>query len=141
MEITRRTDYAIRMVAALVQNDGMPLSVKTAAELQDVPYSFARSIQHDLVQSGIITTLRGAYGGMVLAVDPDELTLAKLMDTVQGPILISTCLAKEGWCPREEQCVFHKVWEGASEILADYLSSVTIKELLEGKHPHLSRQY
>lgn len=137
MEITRRTDYAIRMVAALMQNDGKPLSVSEAAKLQDVPYSFARSIQRDLVQSGIITTVRGAHGGMALAVDPAAFTLTQLIEALQGPITVSPCLSEQGWCPRDTSCVFHSTWEGASKLLSDYLSSVTIQDLLEGKQAHM----
>ena len=137
MEISRRTDYAIRIIAALIQNEGMPLSVSAAAKLQDVPYSFARSIQHDLTKNGIVTTLRGAQGGMVLAVDPDELTLAQLVETVQGPIQVAACLAENGWCPRDNSCAFHKVWISASKMLNEYLSSISIKEILEGKSPSL----
>ena len=140
MEINRRTDYAIRLVAAMMQNEGKPLSVREAAELQDVPYSFARGIQHDLAKSGLITTVRGAHGGMILAADPDELTLSELVETVQGPISVAICLSEKGWCPRDESCVFHNVWDGLSHIISGYLSSVTIKELLQGEQPNLDKQ-
>ncbi len=138
MEISRRTDYAIRLVAALMANDGKPMSVRAAAKLQDVPYSFARGIQHDLVKSGVITALRGAHGGMVLAIDPNEYTLTQLIEVMQGPITLAVCLSEEGWCPRDESCPFHTVWDGASNLLRNYLASVTIKELLEGKQPSLT---
>lgn len=137
MEITRKTDYAIRLVVALMQNDGKPLSVREAAEMQDVPYSLARSIQHDLVKSGVVTAVRGAHGGMVLAVDPNDYTLTQLIETMQGPISFSTCQSRAGWCPRDHNCVFHTVWNNSSKILRNYLSSVTIKDLLEGKQAHL----
>ncbi|MDR1088668.1 MAG: Rrf2 family transcriptional regulator [Coriobacteriales bacterium] len=137
MEISRRTDYAIRLVAALLQNEGKPLSVRAAAELQDVPYSFARSIQHDLTRSGVITTLRGSHGGMKLAIDPNEFTLTELIETMQGPISLSICMSQDGWCPRDKACVFHSTWAGGSNILRDYFSSVTIKELLDGKRPQI----
>lgn len=44
MDISRKTDYALRMLAMLVQGEDHLLSVRTAAEEVDVPYSFARSI-------------------------------------------------------------------------------------------------
>lgn len=135
MEISRRTDYAIRLVAALMQNNGKPMSVREAAEMQDVPYSFARGIQHDLVKSGVVASIRGARGGMVLAIDPEEYTLAELVETMQGPITISACLSEKGWCPRDTSCVFHKVWGGASTMLREYLSSVTMKDILSGVQP------
>jgi Rrf2 family protein len=133
MEISRRTDYAIRLIAALLQNAGKPLSVRKAATIQDVPYAFARSIQHDLVQSKIITSVRGARGGMLLAVDPTELTLYRLIEIVQGPVSVAICTNDKDWCARSAGCQFHRVWEGANSLLRNYLASVTIQELIEGK--------
>jgi Rrf2 family protein len=141
MEISRRTDYAIRLIAALLQNDGTPLSVREAANMQDVPYAFARSIQHDLVRSGVIISVRGAHGGMLLAVDPDELTLCRLIEVVQGPVSVAICTTDKDWCMRRSQCQFHRVWEGANSMLKDYLSSVSIKELIEGKSACLSPEF
>ena len=138
MEITRRTDYAIRLIAALLQKDGVPFSVREAAELQDVPYAFARSIQHDLVQQGIVKSLRGARGGMVLNVDPEGFTLFELIEIVQGPVSVAICTNDEDWCPRSQTCQFHKVWEGANEIMKNYLSSVSIKDLLAGENAFIS---
>lgn len=135
MEISRKTDYAIRLVTAMMQNEGKPLSVRTAAKNQGIPYSTARGVQHDLTKSGLITTVRGAHGGMVLAVDPDKYTLTQLIETIQGPISLAVCLSEEGWCPRDGTCVFHKVWHGGSEELRSYFSSVTLGELLDGKLP------
>lgn len=138
MEISRRTDYAIRLIAALASSDGKPLSVRAAAEAQDVPYAFARSIQHDLVVSGLIASRRGAHGGMVLCKDPDELTLLEVIESVQGPIGLAICSREEGWCPRDAHCVFHQVWCGADEMLRGYLPSVSFKELLAGVTPELA---
>jgi Rrf2 family protein len=138
VEITRKTDYSIRLIAALIAQDGRPLSVREAADAQGVPYTFARSIQHDLVLSGFLRSLRGANGGMVLAKDPESLTLLELIEAVQGPFSIAVCATSPDWCGREKDCYFHPVWEGANSIIRDYLSSVTIKQLLEGDRPFLS---
>ena len=58
MDISRKTDYALRMLAMLAEEPERLLSVRTAAEEVNVPYSFARSIQHGLVQAGIVESLR-----------------------------------------------------------------------------------
>jgi Rrf2 family protein len=135
MEISRKTDYAIRLVVAMLQNEGKPLSVRKAAKLQGVPYSFARTIQHSLVVNGVATAVRGSRGGMLLAADPNTFTLTELIETMQGPITLAVCQSEEGWCPREGGCAFHSVWLSASNVLRDYLSSVTIKDLIGGKYP------
>ena len=72
MEISRKTDYALRMLAALVSDPDGIISVRTAAKENSIPYSFARSIQHDLALAGIVENSRGAAGGMRLAVDPRD---------------------------------------------------------------------
>ncbi|MCL2808099.1 MAG: Rrf2 family transcriptional regulator [Coriobacteriia bacterium] len=141
MEISRKTDYAIRLVAALMLNDGKPLSVRKAAAMQEVPYSFARGIQHDLVKSGVITAVRGAHGGMMLAIDPEQFTLAELIETLQGPISLAVCLSEDGWCARDSSCVFHQVWANGSRIIRDYLSSISMKDIIEGKNPYLKEKH
>ena len=65
------------------------LSVRTAAEEVNVPYSFARSIQHGLVQAGIVESLRGVHGGMRLKVSPDDVTIRQVVEAVQGPMVMN----------------------------------------------------
>jgi Rrf2 family protein len=138
MDISRRTDYAIRLIAALVASEDQPLSVREAAEAQGVPYAFARSIQHDMVLAGLVKSMRGAHGGMTLADDPNKLTLLELIEAVQGPVNVAVCTTEKGWCKRDANCQFHTVWEGANAILRDYLSSVSIKDLIAGHSAHLT---
>ncbi len=80
VDISRKTDYSLRMLAELVRSDGGVVSVRAAAEQNEVPYSFARSIQHDLVRAGIIESTRGSHGGMRLAVDPKTTTIKEIID-------------------------------------------------------------
>lgn len=130
MNISRKTDYALRMLSLLVESDGGLLSVRSAAEQVDVPYSFARSIQHGLVREGIIESLRGVHGGMRLAVDPKEITLCQIVEAVQGPLVMNDCTGECATCPRMESCCYHPVWVGAQALMRDYLSSVTLDEVV-----------
>ena len=136
MAISRRTDYALRLVAALAQSDGAPMSVRAAAEAQQVPYAFARSIQHDLVLAGIVTSRRGAHGGTVLAKPADELTVLDVIDAVQGGITLSVCVHDKTWCPRSQNCAFHYLWVGADKLLYDYLEKTSIAKRLSDFEEH-----
>ena len=145
MDISRKTDYALRMLSALVRDSTGVVSVRAAADENGVPYSFARSIQHDLVREGIIESLRGSRGGMRLAVDPERVTLLQVVEAIQGPIALSTC-ATAGpsgeVCPRAVACRFNPIWAGARELLADYLSSVTLADVVAGKaRPVVSERF
>ena len=139
MELSKKTDYALRMLAALVSDPSGVVSVRTAARENGVPYSFARSIQHDLAIAGIVENTRGAAGGMRLAVDPRETTLLQLVEAVQGPVIIAGCLdAGEDCspCPRQGSCHFSPVWCNAERLLRSFFSSVTLHDLVvEGRSP------
>lgn len=132
MEISKKTDYALRMLAALVIDPQSVVSVRTAAKESGVPYSFARSIQHDLALAGIVTNTRGAAGGMRLACDPATTTLLDVVEAVQGPIVISGCFGGEDGraCARLGGCHFSPVWCNAEQMLRDYFGSVTLHQLV-----------
>lgn len=132
MDISRKTDYALRILSLLVQGDSRLLSVRTAAEAVDVPYSFARSIQHGLVKAGIIESLRGVHGGMRLKADPRQLTIRQIVEAVQGPMAINDCTAPGGDCARMSTCCFHPLWTGVQALVDSYLDSVTLWDLVHG---------
>ena len=64
MDITRRCDYACRILRAAYRNGDERMSVAELAEREGIPYAFARSIQHDLTKCGFVNTTRGARGGL-----------------------------------------------------------------------------
>lgn len=138
MDLSRKTDYALRMLATLVSGSDGVVSVRTAAREGGVPYSFARSIQHDLAVAGIVENTRGATGGMRLAMDPREVTLLQLVEAVQGPVVISSCRVADGSgvCPNCASCHFTAVWCNAERMLRAYFSQVTLYQLVvEGMAP------
>ena len=139
MDVSRKTDYALRMLAALVRGSDGIVSVRTAARENGVPYSFARSIQHDLAVAGIVENTRGANGGMRLAVDPRETTLLQVVEALQGPVMVSCCGNPAGdgvACPNRAGCHFSPVWCNAERMLRAFFSSVTLHQLVaEGLSP------
>lgn len=139
VDISKKTDYALMMISALVKRPGSVLSVRSISVDDGIPYSFARSIQHDLVNAGIIESIRGSHGGMRLAVDPDKTTLLEVVEAIQGPVSISPCdeaqSACERVCPSAKTCTFNPLWEGARRLLVDYFSSVTLAEAVMGTKP------
>ncbi len=142
MDITRKTDYALRMLSMLATDEAELLSVRTAAELGDVPYSFARSIQHRLAQAGIIESLRGVHGGMRLKLDPKQVSLCEIVEAVQGPIVVNECAGPDGFCPRSGSCCYHPIWIGTQELVKSYLNSVTLYDVVHGqKFPSVDAKF
>jgi Rrf2 family protein len=133
VEITRRTDYAIRLMLALAEGDGRPISVRELAERQQVPYAFARGIQRDLVAAGLTTSKRGVAGGLMLARPADEISLLDVIEAVEGPIALNMCTADPEWCQRMGSCSVHQVWRGADDLVKEYFGGKSLAGLVRGK--------
>jgi Rrf2 family protein len=129
VEITRRTDYAIRMLLELARSGGGPKSVRSLASSQEVPYAFARGIQRDLTAAGIVESRRGASGGAVLARLPEDVTLLAVVRATQSTSC-AVCTSDEGWCDRMGDCVVHEVWKEADEMVSDYLGRKSLAGLI-----------
>lgn len=132
MEISRKTDYALRMLAELVSRPDEIISVRVAAEHNCIPYPFARAIQHDLTHSGIIDSTRGARGGMRLAIDPAATTLLDIIEAIQGPVTVFECFSApeddEAACPHVGACGFVPLWAHAGSLLRNYFASITLEQ-------------
>ncbi|MDO8963483.1 MAG: Rrf2 family transcriptional regulator [Coriobacteriia bacterium] len=130
MEITRRSDYAIRIMLELArQADSAPVSVRRLAERQELPYAFARSIQRDLVAAGLVTTQRGATGGVSLARPAASISLLDIIRAEQGHVSISVCAHDPAWCSRMGGCAVHKVWCEADRLVSRYLAEQDLASL------------
>lgn len=133
MDITRRSDYACRILRALCTHEGEFRSVAEIAREEDVPYSFARSIQHDLVKAGLLRTERGVHGGVAMALDCADVTLYDVMTAVQSKLGVSPCSQDPGYCAKSAHCQYHGVWRKADAMLADYFRSISLADLFEEK--------
>ena len=133
MEISRRTDYAIRMLLELAQSDGAPVSVRTLVDRQNVPYAFARGIQRDLANAGLVITKRGVTGGMVIARHPREITLLEVVEAMQGPIFSAVCTRDTEWCTVMQGCRVHGVWGHVDVMVREYLGGQDLAGLVPGK--------
>ena len=133
MEISRKTDYALLMIAELVRQPECILSVRAVAEAKGIPYSFARAIQHDLTRAGVVESVRGAHGGMKLSVDPTLTSLLDIIEIVQGKIAFSDY---ENEPDGSDISTFTPIWANATRIMRAYFASVTLEDaVINGRIP------
>ncbi len=133
MDITRRTDYAIRMLMALASEEDCPISVRVLAEKDAVPYAFARAVQRDLVAADIVTATRGAAGGLCLSRPAADITLLDIVTATQGPPSVAVCSKDPAWCGRSGSCTAHRVWCEADSMFRTFLGSKTLEGLVSDK--------
>lgn len=137
MSITRRCDYACRIIRAAYRNGDSYVSIAEVAEQEHIPYSFARSIQHELVKSGLLRTIRGVHGGLVLDCDPSKVTVYDVLASVSGDSLsVAECTDCDYKCLHKKACSFNAVWRAADALTRRLYSSITLKDLFEQGENH-----
>ena len=136
MEISRRTDYGVRVILDLAMlEQGERAATQEIADRQNIPAPFLAKIISQLSLSGLVTTFRGAGGGVSLARPPAQISLLQVIEALDGPVRLNRCVIEPSACPRDEFCPVHHIWARAQVDLTDLLSSTTFDQLVNGASP------
>ena len=131
MHITLESDYAVRIVACLAQ-ENKRLDAKTISEKNSVSLRFALKILRKLVESGIVKSYKGTQGGYELAKSPSEISLCDVIETVEGTYHFSRCL-EDGYecsCGKSGVCCHQKAFGQITEIVKKELKARTFDKLV-----------
>jgi Rrf2 family protein len=133
VEITRRTDYATRMLIALASAPpGTCIPASELARGQKVPYALARGILTELTRAGFVTSRRGAGGGVTLARAATDITVLEIVEAIEGLIGLGLCTTDPDYCRQVDVCWMHAVWVEAEAQLRSLLASRSLAYIAGG---------
>lgn len=132
MRLTRAGEYAVRCVLYLSRHGkGKLVSRKEIAAKADIPPHFLAKIAQQLAKTGIIEILQGAGGGYRLLLEPAEITLLDVIESIIGEISLNDCVARPDSCSSSPTCTVNRVWNRAREQLRNTLRQANFATLLE----------
>ena len=133
MKISTKGRYALRMILDMVQNQKMgPVALKDISERQNVSKKYLEQIALVLSQAGILQGTRGHQGGYRMMADPAEITVYQVLEITEGSMHPVACLDHApNDCDRCNGCETLYIWEGLDQVIRDYLSSMTIQDVLD----------
>lgn len=130
MQLTRAADYAARV---MIHMAGLPagtiVRLRTLATAVDVPESFLAKVLQTLTRAGLVISRRGPDGGFELVPSGMQATLLDVIDAIEGPVQLNSCLGESGCCERRDWCPAHSIWAEAQIAMLTVLSRETIGEL------------
>ncbi len=124
LELTRKTDLAIRAMQALHEAQTRMPGRKLAA-LIGTTTPFISQVVTPLVQSGWMDSRPGPTGGYGLTVDPSEITVLQVVEAVEGPIANGKCVLVGGPCG-DDVCSVHFAWIEGREALREAFGHVAV---------------
>ncbi len=130
MQITRATDYAVRVMIHLAGlPTGTSLRQSELSKATDVSGHFLSKVLQQLVRSRLIRSQRGTGGGYTLAVSATTVSLLDVVEAMEGPIRLNQCLEEGPSCDRKSWCPAHQVWAEAQLAVAQVLGGAAIAKL------------
>lgn len=130
MQLTRKTEYAIRTLLELVKRPlGEFVQTCGIAEAKGIPEPFLNKTIRDLARAGFVETQRGKMGGVRLIRPGDSFTVADVVEAIEGPIAINPCLKESYVCPNKSFCRVRRLLCEAQASFVNKLQSITFAEL------------
>ena len=137
VKISTKGRYALRMMADIAehQKDGY-VTLRDVAQRQDISKKYLEQIALHISQAGMLRAVRGYQGGYMLARPASDYTVHSILQVVEGSMAPVACLqTKPNSCERCEYCRTLPVWEGLDKLIYDYLNSITLEDVVEGRVP------
>lgn len=133
MMVSTRGRYALQVMLDLARNDsGEFISLKDISERQKISMKYLESIVSVMLNAGLLQSRRGAMGGYRLSRRPEEYSVGEIMRLTEGSLAPVSCVDREsGFCERADSCLTLPMWKKLDRLIDGYLSSVSIKDLLE----------
>jgi len=132
MQLTSRTEYAVRAMIDLARLAGDQATAREIAKRQEIPPKFLPQIMVDLSRAGLVQGTRGSGGGVRLAVDPAKVTIRRIVDAIEGPMALYNCLEDGGVCKRQGRCEVQHIWAWAQSRFLSALDDFTLEDIITG---------
>jgi Rrf2 family protein len=130
LRISRQTDYAVRVLLSLAKQPlGTRLSSSTIGKEMLIPNAFLARIVAELARAGLVKTISGRGGGLQLARPAASITLRDVVETMEGPFLLSECMTGKEACPFEGDCRVRLRWKGLQEVILAELDRTNLSIL------------
>lgn len=143
MRVSLKATYGIMAALDLsMQNGGSPIQAKAIAHRQAIPLRFLEQVLHAMKKAGLVDSLRGAQGGYLLSKLPGEISLAEIVEALDGSLSPASGRRPVARRLREregQESLLATVWEQVRQAELGVLSAVTLQDLAE-RHQQLDQQ-
>jgi len=136
MRLSSLADYAVVLMSAAARHCGAALlaegklNARTLAEETGVPLPTAQKLFSRLSSAGLIESTRGIGGGIRLARPPASISLADIVEAVEGPLAITCCTIEGNHdCAIEDGCAVKPHWGVVNQTIRQALDDVSLASL------------
>jgi FeS assembly SUF system regulator len=131
VRISKLTDYGVVIMAFMA---GAPLRLFQAKEIAEhthiAPPTVSKLLKK-LTKNKLLTSERGTHGGYQLACEPQKITVAELVNALEGPIGITECSLGHNYCASATSCSIKTPWLRINQAITNALHSIKLYDLTQ----------
>jgi Rrf2 family protein len=135
LRTTAKADYAVRAAVELAAAGDGPVKAEQIADAQGIPLNFLENILAELRRAGIVQSRRGASGGFLLARAPEDVSLADIIRSVEGPLANVRGLSPDELEYPGSARQLRDVWVALRASVRSVLEQVTLADVARGELP------
>lgn len=132
VQLTAYTDYSMRVLIYLgVQPENKRSNIKEISDTYNISNHHLSKVVYELGKSGLIKTIRGRNGGIMLAKDPADINIGALIRHTEAPLHLVECFDEENnMCKITSACRLKGILNQALAAYLTVLDSYTLEDLL-----------
>lgn len=141
MKFSTRARYGLKAVVDLAAEYGKaPQSISLLAAKQGISEAYLEQLLRSLKQNNIVNTVRGINGGYVLVDDPNELSVGRVLNVLEGGTAVTDCVSAEGSvCKNACTCSTRPLFLKLQSRIDALLEQTSVKSLLDDNTEQIRR--
>lgn len=132
LRLSKKTDYALMAMKHLaLHGDHGSASAREIAEHYDIPAELMAKVLQRLVRRGLLASHQGTRGGYLLARPATLISIADVIQAIDGPLTVTACSTDDHGCDQYTKCnVRDPLWRIKDRILTS-LAGCTLAEIVD----------
>mgnify|MGYP000967590552 CR=1 FL=1 len=131
IRLSRLTDYAIVIVAALAQTPGHLQAAVGLAERTRIPEPTVAKVLKILARGGVVDSARGVNGGYVINRALSEIAIGEVIEAMNGPLTLTACMDEEDTdCTIANYCLMKGRWAPVNDAIRAAFTTIKLSDMI-----------
>jgi FeS assembly SUF system regulator len=130
LKLSKLTDYATVILSYMAKDQLATHAAHEIAIETGIAQPTVSKLLKLLIKEKIVTSIRGAKGGYLLARSADKITVACIINALEGPISLTECNASHKCCEQASGCEIQGNWGLINQKVFNALESVTLADMV-----------